>query len=115
MFEVAGTSGGPSRFVLAYTVIWEALGGAELTFWVLTDRAPFRGQIREFRRQTTIGLLGAAMVFVVIQLAAVRWGLAPVRRMASRLRGLEAGRLSPRTVGTRPQPEPFHRLRDGEP
>ena len=91
VFEVAGTSGGPSRFVLAYTVIWEALGGAELTFWVLTDRAPFRRQILEFRRNSTIGLLGAAMVFVVIQLAAVRWGLAPVRRMAARLHGLEAG------------------------
>ena len=91
VFGVAGTSSGPSRFVLAYTVIWEALGGAELTFWVLTDRAPVRRQILEFRRQTTIGLLGAAMVFVVIQLAAVRWGLAPVRRMASRLHGLEAG------------------------
>lgn len=91
VFEVAGTSHGPSRFVLAYTVIWEALDGAELTFWVLTDRAPFRRQIQEFRRNTTIGLLSAAMVFLVIQLAAVRWGLAPVRRMASRLRGLEAG------------------------
>ena len=88
-FGVAGTNG-PSRFVMAYTVIWESLG-AELTFWVLTDRAPFRRQISEFRRNTTIGLLSAAIVFVVIQLAAVRWGLAPVRRMASRLRGLEAG------------------------
>ena len=89
-FEVADTSG-PSRFVLAYTVIWEDLDDAELTFWVLTDRAPFRRQITEFRRNTTIGLLSAAIVFVVIQLAAVRWGLAPVRRMASRLRSLEAG------------------------
>ena len=91
-FGVAATLGGPSRFALAYTVIWEDLGGAELTFWVLTDRAPFRREITEFRRNTTIGLLSAAIVFVVIQLGAVRWGLAPVRRMASRLNSLEAGR-----------------------
>lgn len=91
VFEVANTTTGPSRFVMAYTVIWEALGGAELTFWVLTDRAPFRRQILEFRRNTTVGLLSAAIVFVLIQLAAVRWGLAPVRLMAARLRGLEAG------------------------
>ena len=90
-FEVADSSG-PSRFVLAYTVIWEELDDAELTFWVLTDRAPFRRQIAEFRRNTTVGMLSAAIVFVVIQLAAVRWGLAPVRRMATRLRSLEAGR-----------------------
>ena len=89
VFGVAGTSG-PSRFVLAYTVIWESLG-AELTFWVLADRTPFRRQVLEFRRYTTLGLLSAAIVFIVIQFAAVRWGLAPVRRMASRLRGLEAG------------------------
>ena len=92
VFEVAGTT--PSRFVMAYTVIWEDLDGAELTFWVLVDRAPFRAQVLEFRRKTTIGLLSVAIGFVVIQLAAVRWGLAPVRRMASRLRSLEAGRRS---------------------
>ena len=91
VFGVADTVSGPSRFVMAYTVIWESLG-AELTFWVLIDRAPFRREILEFRRNTTVGLLSAAIVFVVIQLAAVRWGLAPMRRMAARLRGLEAGR-----------------------
>lgn len=93
VFGVADTRGGPSLFVMAYTVIWESLD-AELTFWVLTDQAPFRRQILEFRRTTAVGLLSAAIVFVVIQLAAVRWGLAPVRRMASRLRGLEAGSRS---------------------
>lgn len=91
-FGVADTRSGPSRFALAYTVIWEDLDGAELTFWVLTDQAPFRRERMEFRRNTALGLLSAAIVFVVIQVAAVRWGLAPVRRMASRLRSLEAGR-----------------------
>ena len=91
-FGVAATHSGPSQFALAYTVIWEDLGGAELTFWVLTDQAPFRREIAEFRRNTTVGLLSAAIVFVVIQVGAVRWGLAPVRRMATRLRSLEAGR-----------------------
>ena len=90
-FGVAGSSGGPSRFVMAYTVIWETLGGAELTFWVLADREPFRRQIVEFRRNTTVGLVSAAVAFVIIQLAALRWGLSPVRRMADRLRSLEAG------------------------
>ena len=74
-FGVAATRSGPSRFALAYTVIWEDLGGAELTFWVLTDQAPFRRERMEFRRNTTLGLLSAAIVFVVIQVAAVRWGL----------------------------------------
>ena len=90
-FGVADSGGGPSRFVMAYTVIWETLGGAELTFWVLADREPFRRQIVEFRRNTTVGLVSAAVAFVIIQLAALRWGLSPVRRMADRLRSLEAG------------------------
>ena len=79
-----------SRFVLAYTVFWESVG-TEMTFWVLADRSPFRRQILEFRRYTTIGLASAAAIFVVIQLAALRWGLSPVRRMAGRVQGLEAG------------------------
>lgn len=86
----APIAGEPSRFVLGYTVIWEALG-TEITFWVLVDEAPYRRQIVEFRRDAALGLLVAAAIFLAIQGIALRWGLNPVRRMVSRLRGLEAG------------------------
>ncbi len=87
----APTNGEPPRFVLAYTVVWEALGNTELTFWVLTDQLRYRRQISDFRRRVGIGLAVAATVFILIQLAALRWGLRPVRRMAERVRGLQAG------------------------
>ena len=86
----ARLAGEPTRFVLAYTVIWEALG-AEVTFWVLADEAPYRSQIVAFRRDLAVGLLVAAVVFLAIQAIALRWGLYPVRRIARRLRALEAG------------------------
>ncbi len=91
VFERADTGTGPERFVMAYTVIWESLDDAEFTVWVLADRSPFRAQILEFRRKSTIGLASAAAIFIVIQFAALRWGLAPVRRMAGRIRGIETG------------------------
>lgn len=83
--------GEPPRFVLGYTVFWESLG-SQLTFWVLADEAPYHNQIVAFRRDAVVGLLAAAATFLVIQFAALRWGLRPVRRMATRLRGLEAGK-----------------------
>ena len=79
-----------NRFALAYTVIWETLN-AQATIWVFADRAPYAKQIADFRRNAAIGLVGATLAFVIIQFAAVRWGLAPVRRMVARIRGLEAG------------------------
>ena len=91
LFSRADTKRAPARFVLAYTVIWEALGDAEVTFWVLADQLPYRRQVEEFRNSIAAGLGGAAVVFIVIQFAAVRWGLTPVRRMAERIRGLESG------------------------
>jgi len=94
VFGTADTGGDPERYVMAYTVIWEAIGGVEMTFWVLADKAPFRSEIIEFRRKTAIGLTSAAVLFIVIQLAALRWGLGPVRRMAGRIRNLEAGARS---------------------
>ena len=89
--ESADVNSAAERFVLAYTVIWEAVGGIEMTFWVLADSHPYRRQISAFRRNIAIGLASAAAIFVAIQFAALRWGLTPLRRMADRIRDLEAG------------------------
>ncbi len=78
------------RFVLAYTVVWETVSG-EFTFWILADQAPYRAEATALRRYAVIGFGSAAAVFLLMQLAALRWGMAPIRRMARRIRGLEAG------------------------
>ena len=90
-FGPVQTSRDPARFVLAYTVVWEALDDMEMTFWVLADQLPYLRQQSEFRSNIGIGLGGAAVLFLAIQFAALHWGLTPVRRMAERIRGLESG------------------------
>ena len=91
-FDAVQTAGDPRRFVYAYTVVWEALNDMELTFWVLADQHPYLRQLSAFRQDIVVWLGVAAAVFVAIQFAALRWGLAPVRRMADRIRGLESGK-----------------------
>ena len=90
-FGAVQSAGDPSRFVYAYTVVWEALSDMELTFWVLADQLPYLRQLSAFRQDIVVWLAVAATVFVAIQFAALRWGLAPVRRMAERIRSLESG------------------------
>lgn len=92
-FDVAESPREPPRYVIAYTVVWESLG-EELTFWVLAAQAPYRAQVAAFRRSAAIGLALVGLVFVGIQLAALHWGLRPLRTMAERVRGLEAGTRS---------------------
>ena len=92
-FDVAEPPREPPRYVIAYTVVWESLG-EELTFWVLAAQAPYRAQVAAFRRSAAIGLALVGLVFVGIQLAALHWGLHPLRAMAERVRGLEAGTRS---------------------
>lgn len=85
-FEPAGTA----EFVAAYTVNWE-LADVVTTLWVLADQAPYRERMVDGRRRIAIGLGTAAGIFVLAQLAALAWGMRPLRRMARRVRALEAG------------------------
>lgn len=79
-----------TRFAFAYTVIL-APSNTRATIWVFADSAPYREQIADFRRNAALGLVGTTLAFVIIQFAAVRWGFAPLRRMVTRIRALEAG------------------------
>ena len=80
----------PPQFVAAYTVNWE-LADAVTTLWVLADQGPYLRQLAEARRRIVAGLGTAAAVFVAVQLAAMVWGMGPLRRMTRRVRALEAG------------------------
>ena len=88
---VDGAAAGTGFFRFGYTVVWEAADDAELTFWVLAEQAPFRAEIGGFRRNLGLGLVGATLLLVVAQMAALRWGLRPVRRMTARIGALQAG------------------------
>ena len=86
--ELADTRPMP-RYVAAYTIAADS--GAVQTFWVLADEAPYRRQMAESRQRIAAVLGVAAAVFILVQMAALRWGLRPVRLMAKRVRRLEAG------------------------
>lgn len=83
---------GVDRFYLSYTVIWEDPEEFMLTFHLATDKAPFDGAIRGFRRSLYLGLGAVTILFVFAQLIAIRWGLRPLRTMADEVRELEEGR-----------------------
>lgn len=86
MFEQHG-----KQFDLKYSVIWEAAGDALFSFRVMTDRKPFRSEIKEFRRNLAIGLVAATVLFILGQFVAVGWGLRPIRSMENQVREIEAG------------------------
>ena len=78
------------QFVAAYTVNWEP-ADVVATLWVLADPDRYRAQMADGRRRIVAGLGAAAGLFVLAQLAALAWGMRPLRRMARRVRALEAG------------------------
>ena len=80
----------PPQFVAAYTVNWE-VADMVTTLWVLADQAPYQQRLAAARRLVIVGLGTAAALFILAQLAALMWGMAPLRRMARRVRELEAG------------------------
>ncbi|MXY53927.1 MAG: hypothetical protein F4Y86_15585 [Gammaproteobacteria bacterium] len=77
------------RLVLGYTVIWESLDDMQVTLWIIDSSGKFGSQMRDFRTQMAVGFGAVALAFALIQLAALRWGLRPVRVMAERVRSLE--------------------------
>ncbi len=79
------------RFHLSYTVIWEGVDTEQVVFSTATDQAPYLASINEFRRNLGLGLGAATAFFILAQLAALRWGLLPLRSMAGEVRELEAG------------------------
>ena len=79
------------RFFLSYAVIWEQSADALVTFSVGTDQRPFLAAINSFRTNLYVGLGAVTLFFVLAQYLAVRWGLRPLRTMASEIRELEEG------------------------
>ncbi len=79
------------RFHLSYTVIWEGVDTEQVVFSAATDQQPFRIAINQFRRSLGIGLGAATLLFILAQLLALRWGLRPLRAMASEVHELESG------------------------
>jgi len=93
VFAAVTASDGRPLYALSFSVQWE-LGGdrtTRLTFQVAEIRAILARQLSRFRRNLW-GWLGAAgLALLLVQGLVLRFGLAPLRRVASELADIESG------------------------
>jgi two-component system sensor histidine kinase PhoQ len=83
-------------YALSYPVTWELPDGRErnLEFRVAEDRANSDAQVGGFRRTLWSWLGAVAFALILAQAIALRWGLAPLRRMAGEILDVERGARS---------------------
>jgi two-component system sensor histidine kinase PhoQ len=96
VFQWISTPGRGEFLVLNFGVLWEDNEGQELayTFAVAVATAGMLAQVGEFRATLFFWLGGAALLLLLVQGGVLRWGLRPLRRVASDLRRIESGRAS---------------------
>lgn len=83
---------GKSFLSVSYAVTWKASEReAPLVLTVLEDRAAFDREVGAFTRTLWLWLGGAAVLLLLAQLWLLRWGLAPLRHVASEIRRIEDG------------------------
>ena len=83
---------GTSFLAVSYAVTWKASAReAPLVLTVLEDRAAFDREVSAFTRTLWLWLGGAAVLLLLAQLWLLRWGLAPLRHVASEIRRIEEG------------------------
>ncbi|MEO1081845.1 MAG: ATP-binding protein [Pseudomonadota bacterium] len=80
----------------AYQVLWEREDGSEvpLRFVVAESSAPRDADVMEFRSKLILWLAAMLVIMLSLQLAIVRWGLTPLRRLAERIQQIEAGKAA---------------------
>lgn len=86
---------GRSFLSVSYAVTWKASAReAPLVLTVLEDRVAFDSEVNAFTRTLWLWLGGAAVLLLLAQLWLLRWGLAPLRHVASEIRRIEEGEQS---------------------
>lgn len=87
--------GGRGWLAVSYGVQWAGTGAGvgtvPLVLSVLEDRAAFDAEIRIFARTLWTWLGGAGVLLLLAQLLLLRWGLAPLRRVAGEIVRIESG------------------------
>ena len=83
---------GGSFLSVSYAVTWKASArNAALVLTVLEERAAFDREVGTFARTLWLWLGGATALLLLAQLLLLRWGLAPLRQVASEIRRIEEG------------------------
>ncbi|MCR4301427.1 MAG: ATP-binding protein [Sulfuricaulis sp.] len=94
VFTPLGGGTSPARLMLSFATRWES--GAKpaqvYVFHVVERLDEHQAQIRQFRRGLFGWLAAATVLLLVFQALILRWGLAPLRRVAQGLAEIESGR-----------------------
>lgn len=94
VFEEAISSTEERLFCLSYLVQWEPRGKREPEVYTLQaceGRREFNTQVHRFQRSMWLWFSGLAAFLLLIQTAILRWGIGPLRQVASELRAIESG------------------------
>lgn len=91
-FSEATDPAGQVYLVKGYGVTW-SIGPVprDYTFSVAEDLTEYRRELAVFRASLAGWLGGLALVLLIALLIALRWGLAPLRRVADEVAAIEAG------------------------
>lgn len=84
------TTTGDEFFVSSYAVTWENRR-SPILFSVLESTNTFEAEAAGFRNSLRSWLGGLAALLLVLQVLLLRWGLAPLRRLATDLKQIETG------------------------
>ena len=84
---------GEDYFRYSYHVIWEDENSVEfpLIFTLFFNQDAYKGELLSFRKNIALWLGIAGILLLTIQLLVLRWGLAPMGRLARELHDLESG------------------------
>ena len=84
---------GRDLYAMSFSVQWELGAGGErrLAFQVAESRDILGAQLRHFRRSLWGWLVAAALALILVQGLVLRFGLAPLRRVAAELADIESG------------------------
>ena len=86
------SAGGRDYLAVGYGVNWAGRAQpAPLVLSVLEDKAGFDREVSVFERTLWAWLGGAAALLLLSQTLLLEWGLAPLRRVAREIRGIEHG------------------------
>ena len=101
-FELSQDTSGRDYFVHRFAVTW-ATGPDPVayTFAVAEDLAPYRAELARFRTSLAGWLGGMALLMLAALLLVLRWGLAPLRRVAAEVAAVESAE-QPRIRGDYP-------------
>ncbi len=93
-FVELSADNGTELYTLGLGVMWEVAPYIVrgYTFYVAETKEHFEKQRKQFRKSLAMWLGAAVLVLLLVQAIILRWGLAPLRKIASEVKDIEAGR-----------------------